>query len=96
MGSDTRGKRELSADLMAAARIWTDDVQQASAIGECQHLPGLTGVGALGDVLIHGVERSPDDITIFDGTGLALQDLAAASLIISAAINRGCAQAISL
>ena len=95
MGSDTRGKRELSDDLMAAARVWTDDVEQASAIGECQHLPSLVGVAALGGVFIGGFERGQDDITVFDGTGLALQDLAAASLIISAAAINGCAQTIS-
>ena len=96
MGSDTRGKRELSNDLMAAGRIWADDVEQASAIGECQYLPNLAGVCAIGDVLIRGVDRGRDEITVFDGTGLALQDLAAASLIISAAARRGCARTISL
>jgi ornithine cyclodeaminase len=96
MGSDTRGKRELSDDLMAAARVWADDIEQASAIGECQYLSSLAGVGAIGDVLIRGVDRGRDDITVFDGTGLALQDLAAASLIISAAASRGDAQTIFL
>ncbi len=95
MGSDTQGKRELSNDLMTAARIWADDVEQASAIGECQYLPSLAAVGALGDVLIRGLDRGRDDITVFDGTGLALQDLAAASLIISAAASCGSAQTIS-
>ncbi len=74
---------------MAAARIWTDDVEQASAIGECQYLSSHAGVAALGDMFIGGFERSQDEITVFDGTGLALQDLAAASLIISAAAGRG-------
>ncbi len=94
MGSDTQGKRELSGDLMAAARVWTDDLLQAGAIGECQHLPSLTGVREFGELLIAGGERDADAITIFDGTGLALQDLAAASLILSAAASRGGAQTI--
>jgi ornithine cyclodeaminase len=96
MGSDTQGKRELSADLMAAARVWADDLAQASVIGECQHLPGLTGVGEIGDLLIGGVARGDEEITIFDGTGLALQDLAAASLIIAAAAAHGGAPTITL
>ncbi len=97
MGSDTQGKRELSDDLLAAARIWTDDIQQASAIGECQHLSDLSSVAELGRLLIDGAypSRASDDITVFDGTGLALQDLAAANLIIAAAVNSGCAQTIA-
>jgi alanine dehydrogenase len=98
MGSDTQGKRELSADLMAAARIWTDDLQQASAIGECQHLPDLASAAEIGLLLIEGanLSRGAKDITVFDGTGLALQDLAAAKLIIAAAVESGCAQTLSL
>jgi len=97
MGSDTQGKRELSSDLMQAARVWTDDLQQASAIGECQHLPSLASVAEIGSLLMDGAHpvRGLKDITVFDGTGLALQDLAAANLIISAATKRGCAQTIA-
>ena len=96
MGSDTQGKRELSGDLMAGARVWTDDLLQASAIGECQHLPSLAGVREFGELLVEGAQRDDSGITIFDGTGLALQDLAAANLIISAAASRGGAQTIAV
>jgi len=97
MGSDTQGKRELSGDLMDAARVWTDDLQQASIIGECQHLSNSASVTEIGRLLMEGAnpERGSTDITVFDGTGLALQDLAAAKLIISAAIKSGSAQTIS-
>jgi ornithine cyclodeaminase len=98
MGSDTLGKRELSTDLLEAGRIWADDIRQASMIGECQHLASLVNVSDVGSLLLNtsAFERGNDEITIFDGTGLALQDLAAARLIMSAAMKRGCAQAISL
>jgi ornithine cyclodeaminase/alanine dehydrogenase-like protein (mu-crystallin family) len=98
MGSDTQGKRELASDLLDAARIWADDVKQASLIGECQHLSSTANVRAIGELLIQrdGFVRSEDDITIFDGTGIALQDLAAASQIVSAVVERDCAQVISL
>jgi ornithine cyclodeaminase len=97
MGSDTQGKRELAADLMAAARVWADDLRQASAIGECQHLPDLAGVAELGDALAGGEGRRGDaEITVFDGTGLALQDLAAASQIIAAAERSGGATTVTL
>lgn len=95
MGSDTLGKRELSADLMAGARVWADDLAQAGQIGECQHLPNLATAGELGDLLIGGFQRHDGEVTIFDGTGLALQDLAAASLILAAAVDDGGAQTVA-
>jgi ornithine cyclodeaminase len=95
MGSDTQGKRELSADLMAGARVWADDLVQAGQIGECQHLPNLATAGELGDLLIGGFQRRDGEITVFDGTGLALQDLAAASLIMTAAVKDGRAQTVA-
>jgi len=97
MGSDTQGKRELASDLLDAARIWADDVKQASLIGECQYLSSAANVRSVGELLIQrdGFVRSPDDITIFDGTGIALQDLSAASQIVSAVVERDCAQVIS-
>ncbi len=94
MGSDTQGKRELSADLMAGAWVWADDLKQAAQIGECQHLPDLAGAGELGDLLVGDFTRRPGEITVFDGTGLALQDLAAASLIMAAAARGGGARTI--
>jgi alanine dehydrogenase len=96
MGSDTQGKRELSGDLMGAAGVWADDPLQASAIGECQHLPGGARALAIGQAVIDAIERRPGEITIYDGTGLALQDLAAASLVITAAERQGGAQSITL
>lgn len=97
MGSDTRGKRELSTDLLEAGQIWADDVQQAGLIGECQYLPSLDSVSCVGELLQQEVFNRPKGgITIFDGTGIALQDLAAASLVLSKATRRGCAQTISI
>jgi ornithine cyclodeaminase/alanine dehydrogenase-like protein (mu-crystallin family) len=98
MGSDTQGKRELSSDLLDAGLIWADDVKQASLIGECQYVSGTAKVSAIGELLAHrgGYARGDNDITIFDGTGLALQDLAAANYIVSAVVERDCAQVISL
>lgn len=98
MGSDTQGKRELGGRLMAAARVWADDLRQAAQIGECQHLADLSGVGEIGALITDAgaaLVRAPDDITVFDGTGLALQDLAAANLVIAAAEARGGLQTLS-
>jgi ornithine cyclodeaminase len=89
MGTDTRGKQELDPALVAAARVATDDVAQALSIGECQHAhaAGLlhqTQLTHLGDVITGRVpgRRSGEDITLYDGTGTALQDLACAALVL--------------
>jgi ornithine cyclodeaminase len=87
MGADTIGKQELEVELVRAATVFVDDVQQAISIGECQHAQAERMLAAdqltltLGG-LVSGAHRrrTADDITIFDGTGIALQDLAVAGL----------------
>lgn len=86
MGADDVGKQELPLALTDAAALWVDDALQASRIGEAQHLcrAGLRSVDALrqrtlGRLLRDGGGRdSPEQITLFDSSGLAIQDLAAA------------------
>lgn len=91
MGADTKGKNELDVELMLGASVWVDDWEQASTIGECQHAAarGLAIKGSLCDVLEgKGVRRtSPDEITIFDSTGMAIQDLNVAAWAVKAAGN---------
>ena len=90
MGADTAGKQEVDARLLTRARIFTDDVEQAVTIGECQSAvrAGLLAradiVGTLGDVLsgAHAGRTNRDEITLFDGTGIALQDLFAAQFVL--------------
>lgn len=96
MGTDTKGKQEVSADLIAKATLFTDEVAQATSIGECQHAiaeglikeGNITPVGAVinGD---HKGRTSDDEITLFDGTGVGLQDLAVASAAVELAIEQG-------
>ena len=40
MGTDTKGKQEVEAELVAAATLFTDEVAQSVSIGECQHAIG--------------------------------------------------------
>jgi ornithine cyclodeaminase/alanine dehydrogenase-like protein (mu-crystallin family) len=85
MGADGPGKAEIAVDELARIRVFCDDWEQASHNGELVHAV-VAGkitrddVTQLGDVLAGtGPGRqSPDDITIFDSTGLAIQDLAIA------------------
>ncbi len=84
VGADTRGKRELPEGLLAKARLFVDDEQQARQIGELQW--GGADAHActqIGDLITGKAKfaRSASDITIFDMTGLALQDLTVARLL---------------
>ena len=86
MGADAEGKHELSDELLLAATIVIDDYEQCTHSGEI-NVPWAAGVlddddlhGELGDVVTGRIEgRTPEDgITVFDSTGLAIQDVAAA------------------
>ena len=97
MGADTRGKQELDPLLVAAAVLFVDEAAQAISIGECQHAfsAGLITQqsfrGSLGQVIagLCDGRRSASEITLFDGTGVALQDLVVADLAVRLARQRG-------
>jgi alanine dehydrogenase len=92
MGADGPGKAEMAGPELARARLFCDDWEQASHGGELAHAveAGLVteqDVAALGAVLTGATEGRRDDaeITAFDSTGLAIQDLAIALAAIEAA-----------
>ena len=96
VGADTRGKRELPPGLLASANaIVVDDRQQAAQLGELQWAPELPCV-ELGDVITGTTPfaRKPSDITVFDMTGIALQDMTVARLLYQKAMTNGIGQAI--
>ena len=90
VGADTKGKRELPAGLLALSRLFVDDMAQAAQIGELQWSPA-TACTEIGDVLTgrHQVNRTAADITVFDMTGLALQDLTVAAMLHERATTAG-------
>ncbi len=96
VGADTKGKRELPEGLLAKARLFVDDREQARQIGEAQWAPATSGT-ELGDLLTGAAtfERAPDDITLFDMTGLALQDLTVARLIYQQALADGSGSSVA-
>ena len=92
MGADGPGKAEAAGPELARARLFCDDWEQASHGGELAHaveagLARREDVTQLGDVLTGAAAgRSRDDeITAFDSTGLAIQDLAIALAALEAA-----------
>ena len=89
VGADSQGKQEIEPELVASSTLVVDVLQQCAEIGELQHAlaAGLLTReqvhGELGDVIVGrrpGRTRA-DEITMFDSTGTALQDVAAAIVV---------------
>lgn len=98
MGTDTKGKQEVDPALLARATVFTDEVAQSISIGEAQHavsqgLIAESDVQQLGAVIngTHGGRQSGAEVTLFDGTGVGLQDLAVAASVVDLAIAQGIA-----
>ena len=98
MGTDTKGKQEVEAALLSKASVFTDEVAQSISIGEAQHAifdGSLTeaDVKELGAVIngTHPGRQYEDEITLFDGTGVGLQDLAVAARVVDLAVAKGVA-----
>jgi alanine dehydrogenase len=85
MGADGPGKAEIAVEELARVRVFCDDWEQASHNGELVHALEAgrlqrDDVTELGSVLAGDAEgrRSDEEATVFDSTGLAIQDLAIA------------------
>ncbi|MFT6916815.1 MAG: alanine dehydrogenase [Motiliproteus sp.] len=103
MGTDTKGKQEVDPQLLRVATLFTDEVAQSLSIGEAQHAIAaglihadqITPIGAVINGT-HPGRSSNEEITLFDGTGVGLQDLAVASVASKLAEQQGLAKRISL
>jgi ornithine cyclodeaminase/alanine dehydrogenase-like protein (mu-crystallin family) len=85
-GTDATGKQELPPELFHKAKLFCDLPEQSRRIGEFQHADATVQLTPIGDVL-SGKARgrvSADDVTIFDSSGISLQDLYIAQAIIKA------------
>ena len=98
MGTDTKGKQEVEPELLAGATVFADEVAQSATIGEAQHavqqgLIGAADITEIGSVINgdHIGRTDAEEITVFDGTGVGLQDLAVASVAVETAVSRGTA-----
>ncbi|MGH3092246.1 MAG: ornithine cyclodeaminase family protein, partial [Gaiellaceae bacterium] len=88
MGADGPGKAEIAVEELLRARVVCDEWEQASHNGDISRAVasgqlGREQVAELGPILL-GEEPgrgSPDEITVFDSTGLAVQDLAVAAAV---------------
>jgi alanine dehydrogenase len=85
MGADGPGKAEITVEELARVRVFCDDWEQASHNGDVVHaveagVLGREDVTELGAVLSDDApgRTSQEETTVFDSTGLAIQDLAIA------------------
>jgi alanine dehydrogenase len=89
VGADSEDKQELDPALLADAVLIVDDLEQCRTIGELHHAPHTPVRGDLASLVSGGVpgRTSGEEITIFDSTGTALEDVAAAALVFERAPN---------
>lgn len=104
IGADAAGKEELDPMLLTRAKVIVDDIVQASHSGEV-NVPLSDGVITSDDIwaeigeVVAGVKVGRDgesEITVFDSTGLAIQDIATATIVYNAAKERGWGRSLSM
>ena len=104
VGADNGDKQEIDPQLMAASVVVTDVLDQCATIGDLHH---ALVAGAMTRDAVHAEladvvagrkpgRRSRDEVTLFDSTGTALQDVAAAAVVYEKAIAAGCGVRVEL
>jgi alanine dehydrogenase len=97
IGTDTRGKQELDPKIFVSATIVVDNTNQSLYLGECQHAYDagiITQESIYAEIgeIINGTKprrATPSEVTIFDTTGVAIQDLATAGYAVEEALKKG-------
>jgi len=97
VGADSEEKQEIASSLMASSKVVTDVTEQCRTIGDLHHAIDA-GVMRVEDVyaelseIVAGKKRGrerDDEVIIFDSTGMALQDVAAAAIVYERAVAAG-------
>jgi ornithine cyclodeaminase/alanine dehydrogenase len=103
MGADAPGKQELDVRVLKSAAVYIDDIHQATSSGEI-NVPLTKGelaieeiAGTLGEVVAGALPKpSAASTTVFDSTGLAIQDVALGRAIYEEARSRSVGLEIDL
>lgn len=89
VGTDMEGKQEIDQKIFKRSIVFSDDVNQAIKFGETQHaindgLIDRKSINEIGDLILNNAKgrNSNKDITIFDSTGIALQDIAVSKYVL--------------
>jgi len=97
VGADAPGKQELDPAILKQAIVVIDDLKQASTSGEI-NVPIQKGIysigevyGTLAEIVVGKKKGRPDNkaITVFDSTGIAVEDIAVAKLLFEKAQQAG-------
>jgi alanine dehydrogenase len=104
VGADSADKQELDPAILSSAKVVADVLDQCAAIGEIHHAVEAGRMtresvhAELGEVVAgrKSGRTSSTEITVFDSTGTALQDVAAAALVYEKAARSGAGTAIAL
>jgi ornithine cyclodeaminase/alanine dehydrogenase-like protein (mu-crystallin family) len=97
VGADSAEKQELDPALLAESKVVVDILDQCATIGDLHHAleQGLVSredvYAELGEIVAGRKpgRTSPDETIVFDSTGTALQDVAAAALVYEKAVHAG-------
>ena len=104
VGADNPEKREIHPELMARSKVVVDDLEQCAAIGDLHHAIAARAMSPshvyadLASVVAgkRPGRTSDEEITIFDSTGIALEDAAAAALVYERALAQGSCPSVRL
>lgn len=104
VGADNPAKQEIEPALLASATVVADVLDQSLTMGDLHHavtaglLTRADVYGELGEIVCGRKpgRHTPDEIIVFDSTGMALQDAAASALVYQRALDRGAGQRIAL
>ncbi len=104
IGADSEAKQELDAALLSTVTLVTDVTAQCATIGDLHHAiaagtMSLDRVHAeLGEIVARRKRgrSSADEVIVFDSTGMALQDVAAAAAVYEAALRTSHGTAVTL
>lgn len=103
MGADMTGKQEVDEQLFRSAKVYVDDRTQAAEVGEAQTAvkTGIITANQLpeiGELLTKTSDNqwNPKTVTLFDSTGIALQDIASANLALESAAKLNLGQIVNL
>lgn len=97
IGTDQRGKQELDPEIFRNAKIVVDSIAQCTEKGETWHPLNENIItqddiyGEIGEILLgkKPARENDEEVTIFDSTGMAIQDNTTANKIYNNAVDRG-------
>jgi ornithine cyclodeaminase len=98
VGGDCPGKTELHADVLRAASVFVEYEPQTRIEGDLQQMPADFAVTELWQVLTGAAagRRSPEEVTVFDSVGFALEDFSALRLLRDCAAELGLGAPVGL